>query len=104
MVDITFYTFEKRRNSTKQPPADAGTVVKCDFKSQVQIDAPIFIIEWDSVPQWNYCKMFSNFYYITDITIVRDKLYLVRCVLDELASAKTDIGNTEAYILCSSSK
>lgn len=104
MVDITFYQFNKRRNSTKQPPADAGTVVKCEFKSQVQVDAPIFMIEWESAPQWNYCKMFSNFYYITDITIVRDKLYLVRCVLDELASAKTDIGNTEAYILYSSSK
>lgn len=104
MVDITFYTFEKRRNSTKQPPADAGTVVQCDFKSQVQIDAPIFMVEWESVPQWNYCKMFSNFYYITDITIVRDKLYLVRCVIDELASGKADIGNTEAYILYSASK
>lgn len=103
MVDITFYQFEKRRNSTKQPTADVGTVVSCDFKSQVQIDAPIFMVEWESVPQWNYCKMFDKFYYITDITIVRDNLYLIRCVMDELASAKSEIASASAYIMYSAS-
>lgn len=98
MVDIIFYKFEKRRNSTKQPPTDSGTVVTCDFKSQVQLDAPIFMVEWESVPQWNYCKMFEYYYYITDITIVRNNLYLIRCVMDELASAKSNIAATRAFI------
>lgn len=99
MVEITFYNFTKRRNSTKRPPADlTGTTLECTLKNAVTIDSPVWLIQWDERPTWNYCVAFGQYYWITEIVSVRDKIWQISCEIDVLATAKTEIGATSAFI------
>lgn len=99
MVEITFYNFTKRRNSTKRPPADlTGTTLECTLKNAVTIDSPVWLIQWDERPTWNYCVAFGQYYWITEILSVRDKIWQISCEMDVLATAKEEIGATSAFI------
>lgn len=100
-MNITFYNFSKRNNSTKQPTG--GTVVSCELKSQTTIIAPSIIIK--NVPSglttaWNYCYIpdFSRYYFITNWTWLNG-VWEIACSVDVLASFKTAIGGMTEYIL-----
>ncbi len=105
-MNITFYNFSKRNNSTKQPTG--GTVVSCELKSQTTIIAPSIIIK--NVPSglttaWNYCYIpdFSRYYFITNWTWLNG-VWEIACSVDVLASFKTAIGGMTEYILRSASE
>lgn len=96
-MDVRFYNFNKKMNSTKIPNADY-TEISCTIKSECSINSPILQIK-TSKPTWNYCYIqdFARYYFIDDW---RYNLGLWECSLsvDVLASYATAIKNSTQYI------
>lgn len=88
--------FSKRQNSTKQPTG--GTEINVKLKDNCSIESPTFILS-TPVPDYNYCQAFGHYYYVTDIVNINAGLCEMSCTEDYMATYKTDIGNTSAYIL-----
>ena len=100
-IQITFYKFEKKVNSTKLPTT-AGITRTCDIKAPMSILEPRLEIVWSPI-QWNYCYIpaFNRYYFIQDITFDKG-IWIVSCTVDVLASYKSEIGAASCYILRSS--
>ena len=100
-MNITFWSFSKKDNSTKIP-ATTGTVIACYIKSPSSILNPA--IEMKTSPiGYNYCYIadFSRYYFINDI-VFEQGIWTCYCNVDVLASYKTEIGSTSMYVLRSS--
>lgn len=97
MAQVSFGSFAKRRNSTKQPASlsDTRTVVLKENTSQ---DNPTFLVTGNDF-NYNYCLWDGKYYFIDDIVSVHNNLMEVRCVMDVLATYKSEILNTTAYVL-----
>ena len=103
--NVTFYTLDKRENSTKQP-GGTGSTYSCSLKDGCSILEPIIKLNAGisvNLSAYNYCYIanFARYYWITDITLDRGFVY-VACKFDSLASWKSEIGNTDLYVLRSS--
>lgn len=97
-VNADFYKFAKRKNSTKQPTG-TGTTFSIDLKSGTSYISPTFLLNNSGKPDYNYLVFEGWYYFITDITSVRQDLWEVSCNIDALATAKSAILNTKAYVL-----
>lgn len=97
-MNVNFYNFSKRRNSTKQPTGD-GTTIDCKLKESTSIHNPELLLN-GNVFGYNYAYIaeFGRYYFVSDV--VSDAYNLTRYVMEEdvLASNKTDIGETIARI------
>ena len=97
---VTFYSgFKKRLNSTKRPSGGAYPI-HGNLKSPCSISNPVLEFKMDNNPQaynYAYISEFNRYYFVSDWVY---NLGLWECTLTEdvLASFKTDIGNTSAYI------
>ena len=106
-MNITFYQFSKRNNSTKIVDT-TGTVLSCELKSETDMISPTLVIKavpasWS--PIWNYCYVpaFNRYYFINDWSWING-VWECACSVDVLASWKTEIGNMQEYVLRSSSE
>lgn len=104
-MNITFYQFSKRTNSTKIVNV-AGTTLTCELKGTATIFNPSLVIKavpvaWN--PIWNYCYIpgFDRYYFVDNWTWLNG-VWECSLVCDVLASFKTDIGNMSEYVLRSS--
>lgn len=97
MPIINFGSFSKRRNSTKQPGSLPDSR-NCKLKETTSIDSPTFIVTGDDL-NYNYAQWGSRYYFITDIRSVHNGLTEIDCALDVLATYKSAILNTTAYVL-----
>lgn len=104
-MNITFYQFSKRTNSTKIVNV-SGTTLTCELKGTTTIFNPTLVIKavpaaWN--PIWNYCYIpgFDRYYFIDNWTWLNG-VWECSLVCDVLASFKTDIGNMSEYVLRSS--
>lgn len=101
MIQVTLWTFDKRRNSTKQPTT-TGTVYEGELKSAFsvsgfelklnmtnQLVAPVF--------NYAYIESFRRYYFITDWYYDSGFWYAVLAV-DVLASYKTEIGGSLQFV------
>lgn len=98
MINITFWNFSKKENSTKIPTA-TGTVLSCLIKSPSSIINPV--IELNTNPSsYNYCYIasFSRYYFINDV-VFNKGVWIVYCNVDVMASFKSTIGSTSMYVL-----
>ena len=100
MASVSFGTFTKRRNSTKQPSnlSDVRTVVLKESCSQ---DKPVFIVTGNDF-DYNYCMWNNKYYFIDEIISLKNNLIEVRCVLDPLATYKSEILASTQYVSYSS--
>lgn len=104
---VSFYpSFSKRPNSTEQPPAALGISVQCQLKDETsfmrpslrivsQLSAGVFspgAFTYAHISQW------QRYYYVQDWTYV-NACWECTLVVDVLASFKTEIGLTSAYVL-----
>lgn len=96
---ITGYNFAKRANSTKQPTGLSGTDFSVVLKDKCSYDKPVFRLQNSGDLNINYIQWGSWYYFVTDISYVRDDLFDVTCDLDVLATYKTEIGQTAAFVL-----
>ena len=112
MMNIVFYNFGKKNNSTKFPDVQ-GTTLDCQLKGQCSIFNPTFIINTTghtppiaACPTWNYCKVvdFGPRYYFIDNWTWLNGVWECSCVVDVLASYKYDIRDMYGYVLRSASE
>lgn len=100
MPTVSFGTFSKRRNSTKQPAtlSDQRTV---RLKETTSVDHPTFILTGDQF-DYNYAQWGSRYYFIEDIRSAHNGLTEVDCILDVLATYKSEILASTQYVCYSS--
>ena len=105
-MNITFYQFAKRNNSTKIVDV-SGTTLTCDLKESCTIFNPGLVIKavpaaWN--PIWNYCYIpaFQRYYFVNNWNWL-NSVWECSLVCDVLASFKTEIGNMSEYIMRSAS-
>lgn len=99
-MQITLYNLAKRRNSTKQP--SNGTNITVNLKEGTSYFNPSFILNLNPT-RFNYLSWDNRYYYITNIENTRNGIYTISCELDALATYKSDILGTTAFVLYSSS-
>ena len=97
-MNVKFYTFSKRRNSTKQPTG-TGTVKACKLKDNCSIHEPVLILA-DNTMSYNYAyiQTWSRYYFVADVIYLANNLVEYHLTEDVLASHKTAIGSTKAMI------
>ena len=96
-MTITYWTnFSKRINSTKQPTGGTN-ITTVALKTPCSIETPVFILNGisDSI---NYIKWGSRYYYVTDVTWLTNNNIQVSCDLDVLATYKSNILATKAFV------
>lgn len=106
-MQITFYQFGKRTNSTKLVNVQGETFNHCELKGGTSMFNPSIIVHdvpaaWTSI--WNYCHipLFGRFYFINNWQWLNG-VWECTCVCDVLATYKTEIGNMTEYITRSAS-
>lgn len=92
-----FFSFSKRRNSTKIP-AMAGTSFSVALKEPTSYQAPVFTLYADTF-SFNYCKFNNQYYFVTDITSIRNDIWQISCSKDVLASYRNEILGSSAFVL-----
>lgn len=101
-MNVTFYNFSKRRNSTKLPTG--GTSYTCLLKDDTTTARPRIAIKWDgtsgSPAAYNYCYIpsFGRYYWV-DSWEYTDRQWVASCTVDVLATYKTEIGASTKYVL-----
>ena len=105
-MQVTFYNFSKRRNSTKQPAG--GTSYSCTLKDATSTARPSIALKWDGgggPMAYNYCYIadFGRYYWVNSWTF-SERQWIADCVVDVLATYKSAIGSSSKYILRSASK
>lgn len=105
-VTVNFGSFTKKRNSTKQPSglSDSRSVI---FKESTSVDSPTFILTGNAF-DYNYATWndgtVTRYYFITDIRTVKNNLTEIDCVIDVLATYKSQILSGTHYVSYSSEK
>ena len=101
-MTVTFYNLSKRKNSTKRPTS-TGTDVTCVLKEGCSIEKPILVLSGNTFTyNYAYISDCGRYYYVDDIVSPANGITEVTLEEDMLATAKTEIGNTVAHILYSS--
>lgn len=67
---------------------------------ECSIESPVVLMEMDSLPNSNYAYIpdFNRYYFITDVTCVRDGLFRISMKVDVLKSFASDIKNSKALV------
>ena len=95
-ISVYFAKASKRRNSTLQ--ATFSTSFDCVLKAPTSLDRPTFLLSSGSF-DYNLAKFEDRYYFVDDIVSVRNGQFEVSCVLDVLATFKSEILSTNAYVL-----
>lgn len=107
---VTFYKFEKKKNSTLRPvspPAigypiyDFTTFNNVELKSECDILSPTVIInlgrEFRYIPNYCYIEEFERYYFVNSMKW-NNGMWEMGLSVDVLASWRTDIGNQSLYV------
>lgn len=97
-LTAVFYNFSKRQNSTKVPANLAGTSFNVVLKNPTSMNAPVFTLNADTF-SFNYCLFNFAYYFVTDVVSVRNDIWEIHCTKDVLATYRTEILNSQAYVL-----
>lgn len=108
---LTLCSFSKRMNSTKQPTEEilaAGkTFDNVTLKELTNIDNPVLKLagasDNDYAYNYAYIHDWGRYYHIKTADLRHEDIYHAKLELDDLATFKTQILNTEAYVIYSSS-
>lgn len=111
-MTVKFYSFSKRPNSTKQPASNSEllTLSSVELKEECNFVTPVLKLKGLTngttfVPglyNYVYIPLWTRYYFITDWKFING-LWEVQLNMDVLASHKTDIGSTQAYVIRSAS-
>lgn len=102
-MNINLYNFSKRTNSLKVPASSSGQGLSVRLKETTSLFNPTFILNTNP-SSYNYVSYGNYYYYINDIRYIHNDVYEVDCVIDVLATYRSQILNTSAFVQYSSSK
>ena len=97
---VYFGNASKKRNSTLQPSVSAN--YDCILKEATSLDHPTFILESSGTFSYNYCKWDDRYYFVDDVISRRNNIWEVSCVMDVLATYKSEILASTQYVCYSS--
>lgn len=89
--------FSKRKNSTKQP-VGTGTAITLTLKDDTSIIQPVFVLAGNYFT-YNYVQFAGRYYYVDDVVSIRNGLCEIHCNIDVLATYKTAIQATNAFVM-----
>ena len=104
-VIVRLYTFPKRDNSTKLPDSDPAEYT-CILKEECGVINPVIILQNIGNPSpynYAYIPSFSRYYWIREWTWVLGR-WEADLYTDVLATFRSYIGNSEQYVVRSSSE
>lgn len=103
-VNIYFGRIAKRKNSTLRPADSVFTeTLPVVLKDGTSDRSPVFLLNYPNADfNYNYCKWGSWYYFVDEITYQRNNLVQVSCTMDVLATFKSEILNTTAFVSYSS--
>lgn len=102
MINVNFYTFGKRCNSTKIVDS-AAVEMQCALKSPTSIIHPMLEIHAENPTAYNYAYIPAwNRYYWVDNWTWDSGLWVAALHVDVLSSWRDNIGNSSQYVLRSS--
>lgn len=99
MITIYYGNVTKRRNSTLRPSLTDS--IQALLKDGTLEDSPVFLLKADSF-NYNYVIWDDNYYFVDSVEYVKNGLIRISCVLDVLATYKSEILATTAYVSYSS--
>lgn len=102
-MDNNIVLYNNKSENHRIDKTDFLTVVKSvsgTFRESISIISPVFDIEMEEFPNFNYLYiyLFNRYYYVDDIELVRTKLYRIYCHCDVLMSFKNDIKKQFVYV------
>ena len=100
-MTVSFYTFSKKRNSTKIP-SGSGTDIDVNLKEDTSLYHPTFHLT-GNYPAFTYAKWQGMYYYVNDIISVGNGRYEIECDLDPMATERSNILSTTAFVVRSAS-
>ena len=109
-MDAYFFTFSKRENSTAQPVLNTGNKATIILKAPTSILNPVIemdlgIVSAPATINYMYIPDFGRYYWLTSPGWVwEDRKWVGYFTVDPLASWKTGIGSTSAYVTRSASQ
>lgn len=110
-MDITLYVNSSERQAINKSLSN-GAVLTGVLRGESSVISPTFTIEHANPSGFNYCYIpdFGRYYFITNITSVRNSIWRIDCSVDVLMSFKDAIlalevvvsdntdGDNESYI------
>ena len=114
-ISATFYKNDKKVNSTKLPVSSPDDItLSVELKDVVNLFTPSLIISTDTFVsgghiinpmKWNYCYLpdFERYYFVRSWSWVLGR-WECSLEVDVMASFKTEIGNTSAFVLRAASQ
>lgn len=103
-INVTFYQFAKRTNSTARP--GGGSTFSCEINANWNIIAPRIELTGTGNPSaYNYCYIpdFARYYFVKAWTWAPGK-WVADLAVDTLASYRDQIGASTEYVLRSSAQ
>ena len=112
-MNVEFFNFSKKRNSTKQPVSGSGTTyTNVRLKEDTSVFSPVIRIAVSSIPvpsvapvnTFTYCHIpkFNRYYFVED-WIYTPGIWEGHLSIDVLASHKSEIGASSEYVVRSAS-
>ena len=99
---VIFDNFAKRENATYRPTG-SGTTYSCILKEASSIANPTIQLDigTNQDPTFNYCYIpeFDRYYWVTDWTWIKNRLWEASLSTDLLATFKDQIGASSLYIM-----
>lgn len=98
MINVDFFNFSKKSNSTARP--NEGTSVPVDLKRGTTFQSPTFVLHYglNEFLNFNYAKWNDHYYFINSVTSINAAQIEVSCTEDVLATYKEEIGNYTCVI------
>lgn len=101
-MELKLYNFSKRSNSTKVPAESSAFTTNVTLKENTSLYSPSFLLAGNPT-NYNYCKWNGKYYYINDYIYEGRNTYTITCTMDVLATYKSSILASSAFVLYSSS-
>lgn len=102
-MTVKFWNFAKRINSTAQPSDPAVAEITCRLKDETSVHDPVLELATNNFGyEYAYISDFGKYYFVRDVVSVANGLVEYHLTEDPLATYKTEIGNTTAHIVYSS--
>lgn len=91
-MDIILHVCTSERQAINKT-LDSGSTFSGTLRGESSVINPSFIVEAENPTGYNYCyiQAFSRYYFITNITSVRNGLWRIDCAVDVLMSFRNQI-------------
>ena len=98
-MDITLYQTTSERERINKV-LGSYIAMTGTLRGESSVINPSFLIEYSNPSDYNYCYIpsFGRYYFITNITSVRNNIWRIDCSVDVLMSFRNEILNLEVIV------